>query len=62
MADKARDKRIGEAVDRLKESIANEVEQHQDAEVSLEDLEDLSGGWKISYTTDPAPSTDSRDA
>jgi hypothetical protein len=41
-----------EAVNRLKEIVAQEVEQHKPEDV---DLEDVSGGWTISYTTDPPP-------
>ncbi len=41
-----------EAVDRLKEIVAEEVEEHKAEDV---DLEDVSGGWSVSYTTDPAP-------
>jgi len=39
-----------EAVDRLKEIVDQEVEEHKAEDV---DLEDVSGGWSISYTTDP---------
>lgn len=41
-----------EAVDRLKKIVAEEVDQHKTEDV---DLEDVSGGWTISYTTDPPP-------
>jgi hypothetical protein len=41
-----------EAVNRLKEIVAEEVDQHKAEDV---DLEDVSGGWSISYTTDPPP-------
>lgn len=40
-----------EAVDRLKKIVDEEVDQHKDEDV---DLEDVSGGWAVSYTTDPA--------
>jgi hypothetical protein len=57
MADK-KDMGVGEAVNRVKDLIAREVEQHKDEEVNLEELEDVSGGWTIStYHTDPS-STD----
>lgn len=45
-------KGVGEAVKRQQELIAEEVDQHQAEDV---DLEDVSGGWGISYTTDPSP-------
>jgi hypothetical protein len=45
------DKGIGEAINRQKEIVAKEVEQHKVEDV---DLEDVSGGWTITYTTDPA--------
>jgi len=49
-----KDKGVGEAVDRVKSLIAQEVEKHRDEDVDLEDLEDVSGGWTIStYATDP---------
>jgi hypothetical protein len=41
-----------EAVNRLKKIVDEEVDQHKDEDV---DLEDVSGGWSISYTTDPSP-------
>lgn len=44
-----------EAVNRMKEIVAKEVDQHKDEDV---DLEDVSGGWTISYTTDPPPTLD----
>ena len=36
-------------INRMKEKVAQEVDQHKDEDV---DLEDVSGGWTISYTTD----------
>jgi hypothetical protein len=48
-----RNKGIDEAVARLKERVAQEVEQHASEDVNLEDLEDVSGGWFI-YSTDPS--------
>jgi hypothetical protein len=39
-----------EAVNRLKEIVAEEVDEHKVEDV---DLEDVSGGWSVSYTTDP---------
>jgi hypothetical protein len=53
MADK-KDQGIGETINRVKDLITQEVEQHKDEDVDLDDLEDVSGGWKI-YYTDPAP-------
>jgi hypothetical protein len=44
------DRGIGEAINRQKEIVAKEVEQHKVEDV---DLEDVSGGWTITYTTDP---------
>jgi|SwirhirootsSR3_FD_contig_51_3646707_length_219_multi_6_in_0_out_0_1 hypothetical protein len=50
------DKGVGETVKRLKEIVAQEVDEHKAEDV---DLEDASGGsaaaWTISYTTDPPP-------
>jgi len=48
--DKGIDKSVAAALARQKEMVAKEVEQHKDEDV---DLEDVSGGWTISYTTDP---------
>jgi hypothetical protein len=48
-------KGIDEAIKRQKEMVAKEVDQHKDEDV---DLEDVSGGWSISYTTDPQPKLD----
>jgi len=52
MKDKGTDKAVAAAVARQKELVAQEVEQHKDEDV---DLEDVSGGWTITYSTDPAP-------
>jgi hypothetical protein len=50
MEDTQKDKgKVQDAVARQTELIAKEVEQHKDEDV---DLEDVSGGWSISYTTD----------
>jgi hypothetical protein len=46
--------RIDEVVARLKDVVGKEVEQHKNEDVNLEDLEDVSGGWGITYSTDPA--------
>jgi hypothetical protein len=45
------DKGVGETVKRLKEIVAQEVDEHKAEDV---DLEDVSGGWTITYVTDPA--------
>jgi len=50
--DKGIDQAVAAAVARQKEMVAQEVELHKDEDV---DLEDVSGGWTISYTTDPTP-------
>lgn len=50
--DKGIDKTVAAAVARQKEMVAQEVEQHMDEDV---DLEDVSGGWTITYSTDPTP-------
>ena len=50
MAETPMDKAIREAINQQKEKVAREVGQHKDEDV---DLEDVSGGWTISYTTDP---------
>ena len=55
MADTPKDKALDEALAHMKEKVAQEVAQHKDEDVSLEDLEDVSGGWKITYDTDPGP-------
>jgi len=52
MKDKGTDKAVAAAVARQKELVAQEVELHKDEDV---DLEDVSGGWSITYTTDPTP-------
>jgi hypothetical protein len=53
--DKAMDAAMA-AVARQREKVAQEVEQHANEDVDLEDLEDVSGGWTITtYGTDPAP-------
>jgi hypothetical protein len=49
----AEDKERDAAISRQKQKVAQEVEQHKDESVDLDDLEDVAGGWKISYTTDP---------
>jgi hypothetical protein len=54
----SKDKGIDEAVARLKEKVAQEAAQHAEEEVNLEDMEDVSGGWKITYETDPKPTLD----
>lgn len=54
MINTPKDKGMNEAINRLKEKVAAEVEQHKGEDVSLEDLEDVSGGWTITYSTDPA--------
>lgn len=55
MADTPKDRGLDEAFARMKEKVAQEVEQHKDEEVDLGDLEDVSGGsttgWKITYET-----------
>jgi len=48
--DKGTDKAVAAAVARQKEMVAQQVEQHKDEDVNLEEV---SGGWSISYTTDP---------
>lgn len=53
MADTPKDKGLDEAFARMKEKVAQEVEKHKDEDVSLEDLENVSGGWKITYDTSP---------
>ena len=47
--------RVNEVVARLKDVVAQEVEQHADEDINLVDLEDVSGGWQITYSTDPKP-------
>lgn len=57
MADPTKDTGIEEAISaitRQREMVAQEVEQHKDEDV---DLEDVSGGWTITYTTDPPTPT-----
>ena len=49
----AKDK-VNEVVARLKDTIAHEVETHAGEDMDLTDLEDVSGGWQITYSTDPA--------
>jgi len=56
MAD-SNDKGIDEGVARLRDLVAQEVDQHAGEDVKLEDLEDVSGGWKITYETDPVQPT-----
>jgi hypothetical protein len=51
MADTPRDKGLDEAFAHMKERVAQEVEAHKDEDVSLEDLENVSGGWSITYNT-----------
>ena len=51
MADTPRDKGLDEAFARMKEKVAQEVETHKDEDVSIEDLENVSGGWSITYNT-----------
>lgn len=53
MADK-KEQAVGDAIDRVKNLISQEVGQHKDEDVDLDDLEGVSGGWRI-YNTDPAP-------
>jgi hypothetical protein len=48
---KDKSKGIAEAVERIKNAVNKEVEQHKDEDVNLEDLEGVSGGWFI-YATD----------
>ena len=50
MAETPKDKAIDEAINQQNEKVAKEVDQHKAEDV---DLEDVSGGWTISYTTDP---------
>jgi hypothetical protein len=50
----AKDK-VNEVVARLKDVVAQEVEKHADEDINLVDLEDVSGGWHITYSTDPKP-------
>ena len=52
MADK-KNPGIEAALARMKEQVHQEVEQHKDEDFNLDELEDVSGGWKI-YSTDPA--------
>jgi len=54
----AEDKSRDAAISRQQEKVAQEVEQHKDENVDLGDLEDVAGGWTISYTTDPELPTD----
>lgn len=52
MGDTQKDKgKVQDALARQHELIAQEVEKHKDEDV---DLENVSGGWSISYTTDPS--------
>lgn len=53
MADTSKDKGLDEAFALMKERVAQEVEAHKDEDVSLEDLENVSGGWEITYKTTP---------
>lgn len=53
----SKDKGIDEGVARLRDKVKQEVEQHAGEDVKLEDLEDVSGGWKITYETDPVQPT-----
>lgn len=53
MADTPKDKGLDEAFARMKETVAQEVEKHKAEDVSLEDLENVSGGWTITYDTAP---------
>lgn len=55
MADK-KNPGIEAAVNRMKETVNQEVEKHKGEEFNLDELEDVAGGWKI-YTTDPAEPT-----
>jgi hypothetical protein len=48
---KDKSKGIAEAVERMKNRVNQEVQQHKDEDVNLEDLEGVSGGWFI-YATD----------
>jgi len=52
----AKDK-VNEVVARLKDVVAKEVDQHAGEDINLVDLEDVSGGWQITYSTDPKPPT-----
>jgi len=54
MADTPKDKGLDEVFAIMKEKVAQEVENHKDEDVSLEDLENVSGGWEITYKTTPA--------
>ncbi len=54
MADTPKDKGLDQAFARMQEKVAQEVEQHKGEDISLEDLEDVAGGWEIVYSTDPA--------
>ncbi|MFL6236574.1 MAG: hypothetical protein ACJ76N_25820 [Thermoanaerobaculia bacterium] len=50
--------RVDEVVARVKGAVTKEVEQHANEDVDLGDLEDVSGGWHITYSTDPKPKVD----
>jgi hypothetical protein len=52
----AKDK-VNEVVARLKDTVAQEVETHAGEDMQLTDLEDVSGGWHITYSTDPVEPT-----
>ena len=54
MANTPKDKGLDEAFALMKERVAQEVEKHKDEDVALEDLENVSGGWEITYKTTPA--------
>lgn len=51
MEDTSKDKGLNEAFARMKEKVSQEVERHKDEDVALEDLENVSGGWSITYNT-----------
>ena len=43
---------IDAAVGRMKDEVQKEVEKHKGVDLNLDELEDVSGGWRI-YSTDP---------
>jgi hypothetical protein len=54
----SKDKGIEDGIARLKEQVAQEVAQHADEDINLEDMEDVAGGWEITYKTDPPKPVD----
>lgn len=62
MTNRPKDEELNEAFTRMQEKVSQQVAEHKAEDIDLEDLEDVSGGWRITYETDPDEPIDPSEA